>query len=61
MRVGGGMTFLRRLVHFVFENPTHEHYYSLHVERDAEGNVKPYWRCQYLLCGEEIEVEEWQL
>lgn len=55
------MTFLRRLVHFVFENPTHEHYYSLHVERDAEGNVKPYWRCQYLLCGEEIEVEEWQL
>lgn len=53
------MTMFRRLLHWVFAHPGHEHRYALHVERDLDANVKPYWRCMFLLCGDEIEVTEW--
>lgn len=53
------MSIVRRILHLIFEHPAHKHHYSLHVERDSEGNVKPYWKCVFVLCDEEIEVHEW--
>lgn len=53
------MTLVKRVLHWLFEHPAHRHHYALHVERDVEGNVKPYWQCIFVLCDDKIEVTEW--
>lgn len=53
-------TAFQRILHAIFSHPGHEHYYSLHVERDEQGNVRPYWKCMFFFCGEELEVTEWE-
>lgn len=53
------MTVVRRVLHWILEHPAHQHHYALHVERDNEGNVKPFWKCMYPLCDEVEEVSEW--
>ena len=53
------MTVIRKLAHWILSHPGHTHHYSLHVERDNEGNVKPYWKCVFVLCDDEIEFTEW--
>lgn len=52
------MSLIRNLVQWMFSHPGHVHHYQFHVERDIEGNVKPFWRCMHLLCGDEIEIAE---
>lgn len=53
------MHVLRKALHWMLDHPAHQHHYSLHVERDALGNVKLYWKCLFALCDDEIEVTEW--
>ena len=53
------MTIVRRLLHWVFEHPAHRHQFQLHVEKDDQGNVKPYWKCMFVLCDQEEEIDEW--
>ena len=48
------MTF-RRLAHWMFNHPPHRHHYAYHAERDDMGTVRFFWRCMFILCGEEIE------
>lgn len=53
------MTFLRKVLHWTFEHPAHRHHYRLEVEMDDHENIKPYWRCIFILCDRKIEIDEW--
>ncbi len=47
--------WFRKLMHWVFVHPAHHHMYRYEALRDEAGNVRFFWRCIFILCGDEFE------
>lgn len=44
-----------KFAHWMFHHPGHHHIYQYVALRNEDGEVRFFWRCTFLLCGEEIE------